>query len=161
VWPIVLPLWIVGGAVAGVISELARAESRLWSLVGRLGFAFALALALYATAAAFDIQYASSVSARYISSSGWWVVTIAGIVLVLATGLALLRPATHKLLHLAATATGAAAFVVFPYAYAPEHEPWRIAFGWVLAVLVVPVALALSAAMPRRASGATRRDAPA
>lgn len=159
-WPIILPLWIVGAAIAGVINELARAESPRWSLAGRLGFAVALAVELYGVAAAFDVQYASPVSSSTVSHSGWWVVAVSGIALVLATGLPLLRPAVHRVVHLAATAAGAAAFVVFPYAYAPEYHPWRIGFGWVLSALAVPVVLGVIAARPPRASAATPTDAP-
>ena len=159
-WPIVLPLWIVGAAIAGVIGELARAESPRWALLGRLGFAVALAVSLGGTVAVFDVQYASAQSAGYVSRGGWWVVTVAGWVLVLATGLALLRAAVRRALHLAATATGAAAFAIFPLAWAPQDRPWRIALPWIVTAVAVPVALAVSAATPRRASAATRPGAP-
>jgi hypothetical protein len=76
--------------------------------------------------------------------------------LTLATGFALLRPAPRRLLHLAATLGGAAAYAAFPLAYTPHDA--SLGAG-VYAVLVAPPALAVIAAMPRRASAATRADA--
>lgn len=122
-WPAFIWLWILGGSVAAVLIEVARAESTRIAMAGKVAFAFWVSLLLLGVAVLFAWQN-TAVGKQVSSRSGWWVVAILGglpVTALCAIGmLKAYRGRRAWLLGGMLLATGL--YVLFPLGYEPPGQ---------------------------------------
>jgi hypothetical protein len=117
-------LWILGGAPAAVLGEMAQAETPRIARAGRIAFAFLLAFDLLLAALVFVVG--KDAPTAHMTRSLWWVtVIIAGVPLALVSGFAVRRGYTghDRIALVAATLTTAVLYVAFPLGFIPEGHP--------------------------------------
>jgi hypothetical protein len=147
----ILWIWIIGGFPAAVLGEIVRADSPRTARAGRIAFAFLLGVDLLFAAVILSIG--TDAPTANMTRGLWWVtIVLAGVPLVLVSGLAVRRgyPGYRRLPLLVATLMTAGLYVVFPLAFTPTNRPPTGLGLWVhehrllgVAVLLIPTLILL------------------
>jgi hypothetical protein len=146
-------LWIVGGSLAAILSEVVRAESPRIARAGRIAFALLLGLDLLLAALFFSVG--ADAPTVHMTRGLWWLtIALAGVPLALVSGLAVQRgyPGHHRIALVVATLTTAALYFAFPLGFFPATQPRLTGLGsWEhdhrtlgIAILLIPTLILLA-----------------
>ena len=123
---LLLPLWLFGGAAAGILGAAAGTDRPHLAAIVRISYGLVLTAELLASAVAFSAAESNPDSSARGSQSGWWLYALAGGVLLSLLTAAAVRsayPRRARLVPFAAALLASGLYLGFPLGFVPGGDP--------------------------------------